>query len=489
MNRLFLSTLILLGTLPAWSGDGDSPSFRIFGQTTTYFELNQAEDSASDEDYTKFKEMLSFNIEWSHWTLGIQGDYLYYSDPELVDRLDLDRLHDTWELRKYYIDYASDHFSGRLGTFFSSFGRGLTLYVQKNDALGFDEPIHGATATMTFDHVDVTAVTGTVTEPVLQNQYNRTFEDDLWGGHVLFRLPHNAFVGGSIVRSKLDRFFPQGVDTVDIWSIEGGIDGIGGVVDLYGEWAEVDQDLATGDRSGYGGYFSASGYIGPITILAEYKDYWNFDYRYNLPPNAGREIENYSHNDVKGPRLLVSADIMSIGAVIYGSYARFNSHKEESSLGGIDGDRQNEWYVIVEETVDPIYLEASYFNRRWLDRGLEQEHVIGDLHWAFAERDEVIFSYDKRLEQASYFELATHRSSLSYSRSPHGVVSLRYAWEEKSGYDTEGFWGLNVEYLPKPTMTLTLFGGEDPGGMVCAGGQCRIEPRFKGYKATFTWRF
>jgi hypothetical protein len=365
----------------------------------------------------------------------------------------------------------------------------LTLYVQKNETLGFDEPIHGGTITATFDFLDVTVLAGTVTEPVLQNQYDRVFEDDIRGGRILARLPLNTYLGGSITRAKLDRFFPVGVDTVDVWSVEGGISEIGGIIDVHGEWAEIEQTQSIGDSQGHGGYFSASGYFGPITILAEYKDYWNFKYRYNLPPNAGREIESYDHNDVKGPRLLVSADIMSIGAVLYGSYARFDTHKKESSLGGTDGDQQNEWYVMLEENAGPVYLETSYFDRRWIDRDFEQQHIIGDLHLALGDRDEIIFSYDKRLETTSYFNLATHRSSLSYSLSPHGVVSLRYAWEEKSGRDTEGFWGVNLEYLPKPTMTLSLFGGEDPGGLVCAGGQCRIEPRFKGYKGTFTWRF
>ena len=36
---------------------------------------------------------------------------------------------------------------------------------------------------------------------------------------------------------------------------------------------------------------------------------------------------------------------------------------------------------------------------------------------------------------------------------------------------------------------LNPVGGGDPGGLVCAGGQCRQEPRFEGFKANFTWRF
>jgi len=462
-------------------GASSTPQFRLFGQTTSYLELNEAEDGDSDEDYTKFKQLLSFNAEWSKWTVGAQVEYLYYSDPELADRLDLDRLRDTWELRRYYVDYATDHFQGRLGTFFSSLGRGLTLFVQKNEALGFDEPIHGGTATVTFDYIDVTVLGGKVTEPVLQNQYNREFEDTVWGGRILARLPHDFYVGGSFVHSELDRFYPEGVDDVDVWSVEAGGAEIGGVLDIHAEWAELERVGAFGTKEGYGGYLSASSYFGPFTVLGEYKDYWNFEYRYNSPPNAGRAIENYGHNDVKGPRLLVSADIMSIGAIISGSYGWFDSHT--------GGNSQNEWYVTLEEISGPVYFLSSYFNRNWADLKFREEHIIADLHLSTGEREEFIVGYDKRLEKSSNFSTATHRSYGGYSISPWGVVSVRYAWEEKTNSDTEDFWGIELQYLPKPTMTLALFGGSDPGGLVCAGGQCRVEPTFKGYKATFSWRF
>lgn len=489
---LYLCAALLLAASSASvqaQESNSTSSFRLFGQTTSYLELNQSDNGNSDEDYSKFKQLLSFNVEWENWTAGAQVEYLYYSDPELVDRLDLDRLRDTWELRNYYVDYASDHFSGRLGTFFSSFGRGLTLYVQKNEALGFNEPIHGATATVTYDHFDISVFGGEVTEPILQNQYNREFTDKIWGGHALVRLPREFYVGGSFVGSQLDRFFPEGVDDVKLWSVEGGGSSIADRIDIHAEYSEIEKTESTGVKNGYGGYLSASSYFGLFTVLAEYKDYWNFQYRYNQPPNAGRAIEAYAHNDVKGPRLLMSADIMSIGAILSGSYARFDSHRKTTSPGGTNGDRQNEWYINLEETLNWIYIEASYFNRHWIDRKITEEHTIADFHVSTGARTEVIAGYDKRFEEGSYFTLATHRAFAGFSLSPHGVFSVRYAWEEKSGLDTEDFWGAQLEWLPSPTMTLTLFGGNDPGGLVCAGGQCRIEPRFKGYKGTFTWRF
>jgi hypothetical protein len=477
--------------LPAAAQAADeapAKSYRIFGQLTSELERNLAEndDDPTDVDYTKFKQLASLNLEWSRFTIGAQLEFLDWSVPlELRDRLDLDRIRDGFELRKYYLDYQSPKFSGRLGTFFSSFGRGLTLYVQKNEALGFDEPIHGATASLTLDHLDVTVLGGRVAEPVLQNQHGDEFEDEVIGGRVVGRLPFDLYLGGSAVRAELDRFFPEGTDEVEVWSVEAGGTGLGGVLDVAGEFSELERQGFSRTEDGFGRYLSAAVYVGPLSFLAEYKDYYNFSFRYNQPPNAGRADEAYEHDDVKGPRLLVSADFWSIGSLVHASFAEFDSH---TSRGSPD-DRRREWYAGWEQTAGPVYFQASYFDRAFSDRGIDETHTIGDVHLTIGRGSEIIVGYDQRLEASDFFRRDTTRTNLTYSISPWGTASLRYAYEDRSGSPKEDFWGVELQYLPKPTIVITVFGGGEPGGLVCAGGQCRIEPRFEGGRATLTWRF
>ena len=463
--------------------------YRIFGQLTTEFERNLS-PSEDRPDYTKFKQLASFNIEWSKISIGAQAEYLYWSVPFLQrDQGDLDRYREGFELRRYHFDYQTNLFSGRLGTFFSSFGRGLTLYVQKNEALQFDEPIHGATARLNLKHFDISALWGTVGDPILQAQTGRDFEDEVMGGRILARLPLDLYLGGSAVRAELDRISPAGTDTVEVWAAEGGGTSLWGVLDLAGEWSELKRTEATRVREGYGRYFSAAFYIGPVSVLGEYKDYFNFAYLYNEPPNAGRPNESYEHNDVKGPRLLVSADFWSIGSLFHASYATFNTHKTPTSPGGTLGDGQIEWYAGIEQTIGRVYFEASYFDRDFTDREIQEKHTMADFHVTVGQRGEIILGYDQRLEESNYFSLDTTRSFLAYSISPWGTVSLRYSWEDRSGFDKDDFWGVEIQYLPKPSLIVTVFGGGEPGGLICAGGQCRQETRFEGFKANFTWRF
>ena len=211
---------------------------------------------------------------------------------------------------------------------FSSFGHGLTLFVQKNDALKLDEPIHGLKAEATIGRFDFSALGGEVTEPQLENQYNRRFKDKIWGGRIVARLPLNTYLGASYVGAELDTFYSNtDADDVEVYSIEGGAEGIKDRIDLHGEWAEMQYTSGSRVKDGYGRYLSASTYLGPITIFGEYKDYWNFKYRYNQPPNAGRNVEAYDHDDVKGARILIEGEIMATGTVLYGSYGDFNTHK------------------------------------------------------------------------------------------------------------------------------------------------------------------
>lgn len=493
MNRtaLVIAVVLLLASpLPAQDAAEERPKreFRLFGATTTLFELNQTgEDVPGSGEYRKLKEVLTLNLSWSHFTAGVQAEYLHYSDRDLVDPLDLDRVYDDFELRKYYLEYLRDRWSFRLGTFYASFGRGLTLYVQKNDQLGLDEPLRGGTATVNVGPLELTALGGKVHEPLLEARYGRRFEDELWGGHALARLPLDLYVGGSYVEATLESTSPAFPDDeVDLWAVEGGGYTIAGFLDLHAEWSEIEKLERGRAKEGYGRYLALSSTFGPITLLAEGKDYWNFEYRYNHPPTAGPPDEAYDHDDVKGARLRLGAEVAATGTQLTASFGEFESHRETGALGS---DRQVEWYVGVQEILARFYGEAGYFNRDFSDRGLTEEHLTAELHMTTGDRGDLSLGFDGRWEDTSFYSKELNRSHLGFTWAQLGSVDLRYSWQEQTLSPDEDFWGVELQYLPKPFITASLFVGDDPGGLVCSGGQCREEPRFKGLRATFEWRF
>ncbi|PWB77255.1 MAG: hypothetical protein C3F15_03595 [Holophagae bacterium] len=496
MSRLGVAALLLaIAAAPAWAQDGDDGgaeerSYRLFGTWNVTYEDNQT-DEDENEGYQKLKSLFGLNLVWWRMSAGIQLEYLDWSDPALVNPGDLDRLREGFELRKYWIEYLSDPFDARLGTFFTSFGHGMTLYVQKNEAVGYDEPIHGGTATLDIGRFELTALGGEVTEPLLSNRFGREFEDMVWGSSVRVELPADLYLGGSIVSAELESIFPgQPDDEADAWGVEAGGVELGGVLDVHAEWSELEQTERSRRETGHGGYLALSSTLGPVTLLGEYKDYWNFEYRYNNPPTAGSTLEQYAHDDVKGPRLMVTGDILATGTRIWGSVGDFDSHRSEDSLGGTDGDRQFEWYVGLEETTGPLYLEASYFDRDYRDRGVSQEHWITDVHFTtVGGRGDISAGYDSRREDLGIATAALDRYYLGFSLSPYGSITARYACDDKSTVGAEDYWGGEIEYFPIRAITIGLFVGSDPGGLVCSGGQCRVEPEFEGLRARFAWRF
>jgi len=497
MTRLGIAALLLaMAAAPAWAqeegddGGAEERSYRLFGTWNVTYEDNQTNED-QDEAYQKFKSLLNLNLVWWRMSAGVQLEYLDWSDPELVDPGDLDRLREGFELRKYWIEYLSDPFDARLGTFFTSFGHGMTLYVQKNDVVGYDEPIHGGTATVQLGRFELTALGGEVTEPLLSNRFGREFEDTVWGTAARVELPADLYLGGSLVGAELQSTLPnQPDDEVDAWSVEAGGMEVASVLDVHAEWSEISKTERGRRETGHGGYLALSSTLGPVTLLGEYKDYWNFEYRYNNPPTAGSNLEQYEHSDVKGPRLMVTGDIVATGTRLWGSVGDFNTHRSEDSAGGAEGDRQLEWYAGVEETAGFLYLEASYFNRDWRERGISEEHIIADAHIAtLGGRGDISFGYDSRREDFSFASSVLDRSYVGFSLSPYGSVTARWAREDRSTVGAEDFWGGEVEFFPIRAITLGLFVGSDPGGLVCSGGQCRIEPPFEGLRAKFAWRF
>jgi hypothetical protein len=85
--------------------------------------------------------------------------------------------------------------------------------------------------------------------------------------------------------------------------------------------------------------------------------------------------------------------------------------------------------------------------------------------------------------------VALDRYYVGFSLSPYGSITARYACDDKSTVPAEDYWGGEIEYFPIRAITIGLFVGSDPGGLVCSGGQCRVEPEFEGLRARFAWRF
>ena len=97
MSRLLVAALLLaIAAVPVWAqeegaGEPEERSYRLFGTWNLSYEDNQTNED-EDEAYQKLKSLLNLNLVWWRMSAGVQLEYLDWSDPELVDPGDLDRL-------------------------------------------------------------------------------------------------------------------------------------------------------------------------------------------------------------------------------------------------------------------------------------------------------------------------------------------------------------------------------------------------------------
>ena len=104
MSRLGVAVLLLaVVAAPAWAQDSDQSgsnerSYRLFGTWNVTWEDNQTNED-EDADYQKLKSLFNLNLVWWRLTAGVQLEFLDWSDQELVDPGDLDRLREGFELR------------------------------------------------------------------------------------------------------------------------------------------------------------------------------------------------------------------------------------------------------------------------------------------------------------------------------------------------------------------------------------------------------
>ncbi len=495
--------LVLAGSASAQDNDpAPAKTYRIFGQLTTLFERNLTGPEPTQPDrlqYTKFKQLASFNIEWKKISIGVQAEYLEWSVlEENRDRFDFDRLREGLELRRYFIDY-------QIGSVLRPARHHLRLFRPRPDTLCSEErgpPVRRAhprrlrqTQPQTLRHLGSlgqglrAGPTGAIRTRVRGRGHGRPDPRQASVGSLPRRLRgagrartalsshgrrspgHQRHRRGLVRRGRRQRDRRR-------FSIS------------PPRSPRSTRPKASRVKEGYGRYFSAAAYIGPVSILGEYKDYYNFAYRYNLPPNAGRADEAYEHNDVKGPRLLVSADLFSTGTLLHASYASFNTHKEPTSPGGTAGDGQNEWYAGIEQTIGRVYFTGSYFDRDWVDREIDEKHTLADLHVTgrtIAARSSSGWTNASKSPSTSAW---TPPAAFSPTPSPPGAP-FPCATPGKSAADSTGkISGASRSSTSRNRASSSPFSAAATrAGSSAPAASAAQEPRFEGFKANFTWRF
>lgn len=380
------------------------------------------------------------------------------------------------KLKQRYFGWHQNGLEIRGGHFNATFDRGLVLNAFFDDFANISRNIDGIKVHYTSDLLNSEVVGGEIFDEFSGDSLS------IRGGRAALT-PFGLFsIGGAYLRlwerSILGRMKSTNVKQGN-WGLSFG------PVDLYGEYAQQGGYLsALLPVEGDGTYLSGSFYGPFFGVTAEYKNYIHMQIPgVNSPPavNHFEKSLNGGWNEI-GWRLAATL-------TPYGDWS-------------LEVDWANSWTRGTGNIFDEQFVEVrgSYYRdnvfRASYDRHKEQDHLE---HWS----DFTIYYY------------LTRRSTVSvgglHKKYEDTFDKDYYEGDLTVGFSHSNFFSINltggrnsrpaqIRELPEKTASveltikfrnndLTVFHGDQRGGLVCSSGVCTFQPAFRGTKVLLLSRF
>jgi hypothetical protein len=484
---------------------------------------------------------------------------------------------DNFELEKVSLNYLDRHFDLTLGDFYLSYGRGIVVSLLKIDALGVDTTLRGLNAKFNWGGFSAN-VAGGVTNMVNTDEATGEVapdpQDGILAARFEYRLPHWFTVGldgagffENPQTTLLSNYTPGsttqsiGLGLLTAGSIQSqpippgtvpatltDTGNFSATLDLpwLGKWGKLYLEEARQVQTTYtngcglfpgcgaqGGhettngnafFASADAFLGPATLLVEFKDYQSFFFPvpnslssvmfpafwqqnvYSNPPNL-EEIfqEEQLTSAIYGPRARLDYKINDHVAP-YASFAWFEDDTNQYNIsdGYIGADvnwQQHRSHANVAvgrryEIYNQLSSEqGSAFQQEWWVQ-YDAVQVLGPVYSLELEGLHRRYDFD---------DLTGHAWSWGYS-----YLSLkRSAWTVTLGYEYNTqypqIWGrtfltdvlpswfqipnVSTSWIVSDHYTVRLFAGGREAGLRCINGICRDFPGFTGVSAELVARY
>lgn len=456
---------------------GDGPGFAL--QATTDLACRRdlmatwpRDSPATGRPPDQFQAVLSLVANQGPWTGGltVRDVNFYQQNPNLT----LER--PTASLYRKYIKYSANQWSLQAGDFNTLIGRGLLLSVVENAAILQEKTILGGDARGRFGPVEVHALAGTVTTD------DRTQQWRITGGEAsveVFRGNRVGILGSTIEDGRVPLRKPH-VGRRQCRSASASGKDLFGTLDYYAELGRMDFldqpapffQMPVDPRHGDGAYGNLSFHPRAWFLMAEYKNYKNFDNALSAPPLADRDTER---NDL----------FRSTGRRIYGQY----SFKDPDLTLFLSAGRYRELFDAghnvyggfkVQDAFDRLDLSCTYGQRTVQ---YQEKRTDAALTWRFTPLWSLGLTLrDQRNRPPWSAPYEETDFTVQVARSPRYAVYVLQQRSTVPVFDaTRLFYGgLRVNF--RRGSYLDCSGGRLRGGEVCAGGQCITLPPFRGWK-------
>jgi hypothetical protein len=415
-----------------------------------------------------------------------------------------------------FVEVASDLGSIRIGHFYALFGQGLALNAYEQRDLRVDTSLEGVLASGTIGGATLTILDGLSALGGSEDAERRR-GSWLHGADLEYAFGRTGISAGASAVAHETRTLTGERAKRELYAGRASV--TMGPAYLYGEYARHEPRgklvSVDGDSSGDGTYVSGNLAVGPLTFLAEYKDYDYLTFRtsdqgpYNLPPALIREhtytlLNRYPHvldaDDEKG--FQVEATLAIAGRHrLTGHYGETRNHDDDrfnyfdEAYGELSLDLGETAGVEGVELINALDYQKSFSSGLTDDPYLRLYSNVTEVRIVMNDRDSFRLQFEhQHAESDAVGEYDAYFGLLDWSRSPNLSVDLvaetsnRTRAQLASGEMKDALYGL-VSYHLSENHDVSVLYGRRLAGFVCVGGVCRNEPEFEGLEVRLLSRF
>ena len=403
-----------------------------------------------------------------------------------------------------YIALEHEDINLRVGHFFATFGRGLTLRSYENADLEHDTVLDGILAEYDAGVLGLTALAGTMKEDESGTRY---YTHVVRGARAAMPVGEWLEIAGSIVErsttlededTTIHPDYARFEDSVSGAELSGWI----GPFTFGGEYAgRSGENPETGDPAedvqGHATYASGTVDFGWATLFGEFKEFDDFAHSLVNPPTCVREhlwtlmnraTYEVDLNDERG-FLVEGSSTLGDAFFVTGGASEARSHNRDLRHWEMFG------HATYDVGSDVTLGAAASRSREYLfeaegGTGKFTEHTTGvaEVDFIVAGDQTVELTLEMQRTEAPAFDDVQKDYVASFAWYPgldltiSGVYEKTTAdWEER-----ETWTMLSVRKSFANDLEAEFAGGTERGGKKCAGGICRYEPEFEGVRFRLT---
>lgn len=365
------------------------------------------------------------------------------------------------------------------GSLYTSLGRGLTLKSYTYAPIALDRQLDGLMLGFDNEKISVTVFSGKMVGLNREDELDVDAAELAWSPWEYLRLGLTGVKASFLFQG--DREWQSAfLESNTPW------------FSLYGEWAWEDSDSPWLDpKALYGGL---NLFLGSATLLAEWKDYQDFNYvegqvYFNDPPTLVQEhpFALWNRHQYALNAANEEGYLLRLQAPLFSDQLVLTLQEDHTTYqNGIDvfteSFVQTEWWFGQDQELHVIAGRQKDFGHRFRNLGVKWHGRL------LGQQMEVTAEWQKR--DNLFFEQKDQSQAWVVEWTPVSMFSLAMIGEHTDDAQSDKtLWsGLKTSWNLNHQMDFSLFFGSRRQGKLCAGGICVYTPEFEGVEATFNLR-